>query len=203
MYSFVKKILQDWKTVKLRIQSEKEDALSLLSNDSILILVNCLISAEDHRFRFHWGFDPIAIARAIKNNALYNKREGASTINQQLVRVITNDYRSGASRKIKEIVLAVFLTFVLSKRLTAVIYLNIAYYGTELNGLNQVLMKFNLGRHSILTREVCCEIISRLKYPEPRDQKNSLKMGLIKRRKEHVLKLYKRHSYPKFLKYHE
>lgn len=203
MYGFIREISRDWRRVQSRIQLEKENVLLLLSNDTILTLVNCLISAEDHRFRFHLGFDVIAIGRAIKNNTLYKKREGASTISQQLVRVITNDFRNGTSRKIKEIVLAIFLTFVLSKRLTALVYINIAYYGTEFNGLNQILKRFNLEPNSVLTLDVCCEIVSRLKYPEPRDQKNSSKMNLINRRKEHVFKLYKKHSRTKFLKYHE
>ena len=68
-------------------------------------LSKLLISGEDHRFFYHIGFDFIAIARAIKNRVLYNKVEGASTIEQQLVRVLTNDYQRTFSRKIREIFL--------------------------------------------------------------------------------------------------
>ena len=73
-------------------------------------LSKLLISGEDHRFFYHLGFDIIAIARAVRNRLLYGRIEGASTIEQQLVRVLTNEYQRTFSRKIKEILLATYPT---------------------------------------------------------------------------------------------
>ena len=55
---------------------------SLLSNNSADRLINFLIVAEDHRYKYHIGFDVIAILRALIKNLIYNTHEGASTIEQ-------------------------------------------------------------------------------------------------------------------------
>ena len=48
-----------------------------------------VIAAEDQRFRYHPGFDPIAIVRALYSNTLQQRTiSGASTITQQVVRLI-------------------------------------------------------------------------------------------------------------------
>lgn len=56
-------------------------------------LVAFLVEGEDHRYYKHIGFDVIGIGRAIYRDVFLGKREGASTIEQQLVRVLTEDYR--------------------------------------------------------------------------------------------------------------
>lgn len=73
------------------------------------ILIDFLILAEDHRNKYHIGVDVIAICRAIYRRLRFSVKEGASTIEQQLVRVVTGDYRDSISRKIKEIMLAVYI----------------------------------------------------------------------------------------------
>ena len=48
-----------------------------------------VIAAEDQRFYYHLGFDPIAIVRAAYTNVREARRvSGASTITQQVVRLI-------------------------------------------------------------------------------------------------------------------
>jgi len=48
----------------------------------------CVQAAEDSRFRFHFGIDPFAIARAIRVNFRQNRRvQGGSTITQQVARL--------------------------------------------------------------------------------------------------------------------
>lgn len=69
-------------------------------------LVTFLIIGEDHRYYKHIGFDVVGICRAIYRDVFQGKREGASTIEQQLVRVLIEDYRYSIRRKIKEIFLA-------------------------------------------------------------------------------------------------
>lgn len=157
-----------------------------------------LISGEDHRFFYHIGFDMISIIRAIRNRIFFNKIEGASTLEQQLVRVLTNDFERTFRRKFQEILLATTLTALVPKKAIPKIYLNVAYYGAEMNGLQQALIKLNIEETHIDLYDAA-EIVSRIKYPQPR-QHNEKRLSQIQTRKKHLLDLHKRHFKRKFLK---
>jgi membrane carboxypeptidase/penicillin-binding protein len=162
------------------------------------ILIDILVSGEDHRFKYHIGFDLIAIARAIKNRIIYNKIEGASTIEQQLVRVLTNDYEKTIIRKVREILLSTTLSDLVPRNQIPLIYLNIAYYGANMNGLNQALKRLNTKNQTVINEDLAAEIISRIKYPEPKAY-NETRNKQISRRKIHLLGLYKKHKSRKIL----
>src|SRR5205814_3743247 len=98
----------------------------------------------------------------------YNKIEGASTIEQQLVRVLTNDFKRTLGRKIKEIFLATTLRYIIPRKYIPIAYLQVAYYGTNLIGLKAILNKFNIESPDDLSEETAAEIIARIKYPEPK-----------------------------------
>jgi membrane peptidoglycan carboxypeptidase len=158
-----------------------------------------LISGEDHRFYYHIGFDIIAIFRAILNKIFYKKIEGASTIEQQLVRVLTNDFERTFRRKIQEIFLATTVASIVPKSAIPKIYLNIAYYGTGITGLDQACLKLDITGQETISIEQAAEIISMLKYPLP--AKPSInRLAQIQTRKEHLIKLYKKHSNKKIFK---
>lgn len=159
--------------------------------DDYIKLVEFLIIAEDHRYYKHPGFDLIAICRAIIKNTFYGKKEGASTIEQQLVRVITEDYRCTVLRKIKEIYLAYQLNGFIDKFTIAAIYLDIAYYGTDYQNLLALLKKFKVKLSSNLDDEVCAEIVARLKYPEPHIMTRNRAIQ-IEQRKRYILRYYYR-----------
>ncbi len=161
-------------------------------------LEKLLISGEDHRFKYHLGFDVIAILRALKNRLLYNKIEGASTIEQQLVRVLTNDFDKTFKRKVKEIFLSTTLNEIVPRKHIPIIYLHVAYYGTGMNGLNQVFKKLNIDDSKVISNDLCAEIIARIKYPEPQSI-NPRRLSQIEMRKNHLLALYNKHnSYKQF-----
>lgn len=191
----------EWITIKTAISREKSKIESISNNKSLNKLIDFLISAEDHRFHYHLGFDIIAIMRAIRNRVLFNKNEGASTIEQQLVRTITCDFERSYIRKTKEIIFAFSLKKLADKRTLALIYLNIAYYGTNYENLDKILQRFNLKKGDYLSHEECSEIVSRLKYPEPKTKINE-KMKLIERRKMYLLRLHEKHSNYKLLRIH-
>jgi membrane peptidoglycan carboxypeptidase len=155
-------------------------------------LERLLISGEDHRFRYHIGFDIIAILRAMKNRLLHNKIEGASTIEQQLVRVLTNDFERTFNRKIKEIFLSTTLSKLVPRKDIPTIYLHVAYFGTDMNGLEQVFNKLHIVNNQIMSIEQCAEIIARIKYPEPINY-NLKRHTQIEMRKNHLLVLNNRH----------
>jgi penicillin-binding protein 1A len=91
---------------------------------------NAFISAEDRRFWEHPGFDLAGIARAAWANwASSATRQGASTITQQVTRMLLLSNERTYSRKIKELILSVRVERELSKRNILEIYLNHAYLG--------------------------------------------------------------------------
>lgn len=163
------------------------------------ILSKLLISGEDHRFYYHIGFDLIAIFRAIRNRIIYRKVEGASTIEQQLVRVLTNDFDKTFKRKIQEILLATTVSSIVPKNAIPKIYLNVAYYGTGMNGLNQTYSKLGITNRGTLPIEQAAEIISRIKYPQP-SKLNQNRLKQIEIRKAHLIKLYNNHLNRKYFK---
>jgi membrane peptidoglycan carboxypeptidase len=177
------------------IYSKLELTYSLPQNE---ILTKLLISGEDHRFKYHFGFDLIAIIRAIKNRILYNKIEGASTIEQQLVRVLLNNFEKTLSRKIREIFLSTTICEIVLRNNIPLIYLNIAYYGANMNGLSQALKRLNTNSQKTISEDVAADIVARIKYPEPKHF-NEQRAKQIERRKKHLLKLYHHHKSRKFL----
>lgn len=76
------------------------DKYSLIKIDEKL--VNVLIIAEDRRNTLHCGVDTIAIFRAIKVRIFKKVYQGASTIEQQFVRVVSNRYEKSFYRKFRE-----------------------------------------------------------------------------------------------------
>ncbi|MCO6025936.1 transglycosylase domain-containing protein [Prevotella cerevisiae] len=152
-----------------------------------------LIAGEDKRFRYHIGVDVIAIFRAAMHNIL-GKREGGSTINQQLVRVLTGMNEPTLYRKILEIILAIKVDHYVDKKTIALLYLNKAYYGFNFYNLDKILRKYGCDKYSIFNPKLGAEIVARLKYPEPRN-KESFKIKKIKKRVDYLLKLYNKSFY--------
>lgn len=103
-------------------------------------LIAATIATEDKEYFNHPGFDPVAIARALLKNLIASDIEsGASTITQQLARIILLDpeerYEISYRRKAKEIVVAAELTRIYSKEEILEIYLNQINYGNLSYGI--------------------------------------------------------------------
>ena len=98
-----------------------------------------LIEAEDHRFRYHLGVDPVAIARAAYQNIRSGRVvSGGSTITMQTIRLARNS--SGSSRrsileKCVEAVLAFRLELGKSKDAILALYAANAPFGANVVGL--------------------------------------------------------------------
>ncbi|MFZ1756678.1 MAG: PBP1A family penicillin-binding protein [Caldilineaceae bacterium] len=93
-------------------------------------LQKATIATEDANFYRHPGIDPVALTRAV----YYAVRErefvsGASTIPQQLVKLVFLTSERSATRKIKEAILAAEVSRRYSKEQILEIYLNEVYYG--------------------------------------------------------------------------
>src|SRR5690606_25883568 len=88
------------------------------------------IAAEDGRFWHHPGFDVLGIARAAQRNFTTGEpSQGASTITQQVTRMILLSTEKTIDRKIKELILSVRVERELAKREILEIYLNRVYLG--------------------------------------------------------------------------
>jgi len=94
------------------------------------------ISAEDARFWDHPGFDLIGIGRAAwKNFAAGKTKEGASTITQQIIKMLIVGNEQTYVRKLKEVILAVRIERELSKPEILAIYLNQIFLGNQAYGV--------------------------------------------------------------------
>lgn len=191
--NFIRQIRNDLYVLKKVIPIETAKIESFLASESAEKLINFLIVAEDHRYKYHIGFDIIAIFRSILRYIFCNKQEGASTIEQQFVRVIIDDYRRNLCRKFKEIILACYVRSILERKRIALIYLNIAYYGTKYQSLDAILWKYKLTKDDALDNHICAEIVARLKYPEPLIY-SIHREKQIEMRVEHILCLYEKYS---------
>lgn len=139
------------------IVTEHEGQRACAITDS---LIRTLVVGEDHRNSLHFGVDPIAILRSVKVRIFEGKRQGASTIEQQLVRTITGRYEKTSKRKFREQILAVMLSSKFSKDDLAACYLMVAYYGASLVGASG-LKKLSIGSTSCINEL----IVAHLKYP--------------------------------------
>jgi penicillin-binding protein 1A len=99
-------------------------------------VVNAFIAAEDQRFYSHNGIDRRGIARAALAN-LQNRDvvEGASTITQQLARIVFLEQQRSFQRKAREILLALKMEEKLEKNQIMERYLNLVYLGSGAYGV--------------------------------------------------------------------
>lgn len=95
-----------------------------------------IIDTEDQRFYSNDGIDPIGILRAVKTDLFSGGTlQGASTIEQQLVRNLYLSPQQSLSRKLTEACLAVELDRKWSKDKILTAYLNDIYFGHEAYGI--------------------------------------------------------------------
>ncbi|MEZ4404797.1 MAG: transglycosylase domain-containing protein, partial [Kofleriaceae bacterium] len=99
-------------------------------------VVAAFLSAEDNRFWDHPGFDAVGIARAAwKNFTTGGVKQGASTITQQVIKMLLLDSERTYERKAKELILAVRIERELSKQEILAIYLNHVFLGNNAYGV--------------------------------------------------------------------
>jgi penicillin-binding protein 1A len=99
-------------------------------------LIKAVISVEDQRFYQHGGVDAIRTIGAVVRNLEAGRRaEGGSTITQQLARLSFLTRGKTYRRKMKEIVLASYIESEYSKNDILQMYLNKAYFGDGLYGV--------------------------------------------------------------------
>lgn len=98
------------------------------------LMQDAVLAIEDTRFRQHKGIDPIGVLRALVANLTGGRRQGASTITQQVARTFFLSNRKTAERKLKEAMLALKMEQTLSKDEILTLYMNQIYLGHRAYG---------------------------------------------------------------------
>jgi penicillin-binding protein 1C len=102
-----------------------------------------LFAYEDKRFRAHYGVDPLALMRAaVQLGSSGRIRSGGSTLTMQVVRLL--EPRSGRSfwTKLRQIVRAIDIERVLSKDQILALYLDLAPYGGNIEGIRAASLAY-------------------------------------------------------------
>lgn len=106
-------------------------------------LKQAVIATEDKNFYRHRGFDTIGIIRSTLANILSGQvKQGASTITQQLARILFLSNERTFDRKIKEIIIAYRIENTISKEEILEMYLNSVYLGSGVYGVSSAARTF-------------------------------------------------------------
>ena len=142
-------------------------------------LIEAFIATEDRRFFKHNGIDIVRIFGALKNDILsMSFKEGASTINQQLIKNTHLSDEKTLGRKIKEAKLALDLDRGYPKEKILELYLNSLYYGSGIYGVKYAARYFFDKNLNALTLSECALLAGAVKNPAKfspvRNYKNAL-----------------------------
>jgi penicillin-binding protein 1C len=102
-----------------------------------------LFAYEDKRFRDHLGVDPLSLGRAaVQFVSRGHIVSGGSTITMQVARLLEPRERRSLSAKLRQIVRALALERALGKRETLALYLTLAPYGGNLEGVRAAALAY-------------------------------------------------------------
>lgn len=106
-------------------------------------VLDAFVAAEDWEFFNHSGISWRGIIRSVLVNIYHGcKMQGASTITQQLVKLLFFDNRKTFSRKIKEQICAILIERQFTKKQILETYLNHVYFGCGIYGVQAASHRF-------------------------------------------------------------
>ena len=124
-----------------------EHRVIVSSNQIPPVLLNAVISIEDRRFESHLGVDIIGILRAASKDLLgWRKTQGASTLTQQLSRMLFLTPDKSFRRKFQEILLAIQIERYFTKSQIFTMYANQVDLGHGNFGF-EAAAQFYFGKH--------------------------------------------------------
>lgn len=104
---------------------------------------DAVVAIEDRRFFDHPGIDALGILRAgLANLRAGRLTQGGSTLTQQLAKNIFLSSERTWSRKLEELVMALWLELRLSKRDILELYLNRVYFGGGAHGIEAASQRY-------------------------------------------------------------
>lgn len=126
---------------KLGVRGQRLERITV--DDASRPLLDAVLSAEDRRFYWHLGLDPIGLVRALAvNYRLGYTAQGGSTITQQVAKLAFLNQERTLSRKLHEVPYALALELAYSKDEILSIYLNRAYLGAASFGFEAASRRY-------------------------------------------------------------
>jgi penicillin-binding protein 1C len=102
-----------------------------------------LLAYEDKRFRSHHGVDPLALTRAAFQLLTHGRiLSGGSTLTMQVARLLEPRQERTFSAKLRQVVRAVEIERVLSKDQVLALYLELAPYGGNIEGIRAASLAY-------------------------------------------------------------
>lgn len=129
----------------------KDENRSLVKIDELpAYLIDATVSIEDKDFWSHSGFSLVGIIRAVLRNSrstLNDQRstlslQGGSTITQQLIKNTLLNPEKTIKRKVRELILSVWVERVFSKKEILEMYLNEVSYGGIAYGIQEAAQQY-------------------------------------------------------------
>ena len=131
------------------------------------VMKQAVLAIEDDRFYEHHGVDYWGILRAAIHNALGGRRQGASTITQQVARNFFLSSEQTIKRKLYEVLLAWKIEKTLTKDQILELYMNQIYLGQRAYGFAsaaQIYFGKKLGEISVAEAAMLAVVLSG--YPQ-------------------------------------
>lgn len=147
--------------------------------------IDALIATEDRKFYDHWGVDVDRFIKAIIKNILTFRREGASTITQQLsknlynLKVSRETFFDTFTRKVREWITSIQIEKNFTKKEILELYLNVSYFGKSAFGVESAASIYFNKRAKELTLNESALLVALLKstvnYDPERRYDNALR----------------------------
>lgn len=160
-----------------------------------------IITAEDRSFEKHWGIDLWGILRALKTNIFSGwGKEGASTITQQLARMVfikssKGIYEKTIRRKIREWLLSFQIEKNFTKEQIFTLYANLHYFGHGAYGVEAASLLYFGKRAKELTLSESALIAALPRSPSKYSPYLNPKNAVIRR--NYILDMMAREGYIK------
>jgi penicillin-binding protein 1A len=144
-------------------------------------IIEGLVAIEDTQFFEHFGINPDAISRAIMKDIKAGAFvEGASTLTQQLIKMLVLTREKKLLRKVKEALLAIRLETVLTKEEILERYLNHVYFGHGYYGIKTAAKGyFNKDLYELSLKEMAI-LVGLPRAPSFYDPTKNLKISLAR-----------------------
>lgn len=145
--------------------------------------INALIATEDRVFFDHWGIHISRIFKASIKNVFFGRREGGSTITQQLARNLYDKigFASTLERKILEAVTAVEIEKRYTKQEILEMYTNTVNFGRGAYGIETAARLFFDKDPLYLSISECAYLVALLKSPSNYDAQRRYERAIERR----------------------
>ena len=140
-----------------------------------------IMALEDRRFLKHGGIDLKSLLREFLRFVSFQKHGGASTIDMQMVRTITDFKEQTFFRKFYEMILAHIVNYRYSKKQIIDCYLEHAFFGSRIIGMQSILRSFEVSSVAQLSDWQKALIAAALQKPKPLNPKDSWKKSISAR----------------------